>query len=315
MSKNEKKNQVVRIVLTVLIAVIAVSLITALIVKLTKRNELPERVSVTWILDGKKAKTEKEAYLYGEKIETPFEPELAENTAVDGWYSDNECTKAFSFSTKLKKDLTLYGRTVYDDPNLWYLVGEGEGTLNDIHGEAGLYLLEQDPHASDADYSIFRAELELYAGDKFHVQKGREAEGTLGYTELIEGKGFFESTEQNEISLKEKCDGLYRLTVKIYKKPDATHKNSIALETIKALKPIPLATYTVTFNLGSYTGNEKVAPMSVKEGQEIILPDAPQWSGHTFLHWAAGENTYNAGAHIVVYGNGTLTAVWNTDDA
>lgn len=313
MSKNEKKNKVIRIVLAVLITVLALSLITALIVKLTAHDKLPERVSVTWILDGKKTKTEEDAYLYGEKIETPFDPELAENTAVDGWYTDKSCENLYNFSTKLKKDLTLYGRTVYDDPNLWYIIGEGKGSLEDVHSTSGIFLLEQDLAASGADFSVFNAELTLYAGDKFHIEKGTAKESALGHADLLESNVAFEATEEGDISLKKDCDGVYKISLKIYKAPDATHKNGITIKKIKNLSPVPLATYTVSFDLGSYTGSEKVAEIKAKEGESIILPNAPQWSGHTFLHWASGEHTYNAGENITIYGSGTLTAVWNSD--
>ncbi len=313
MSKSEKKSKAIRIVLIVLIAVILLSLITALIVRLVKRNtSLPERVSVTWVLDGKKTKTEEKAYLYGERIEDPFEPELTEDTAVDGWYTDKGYTTPYKFTTKLKKDLTLYGRTVYDDPNLWYIVGEGKGTLEEIQNAPGVFLLEQDLAASTSDYSVYQVDLELYAGDKFHIEKGRSEEGSLGYTELLGSNTAFEAAEK-EISLKEKYDGIYRISLKIFKTPDTTYKNGIQIQKIKSLDPIPLATYTVTFDLGSYTGSEKVAPMSAKEGQKITLPNAPQWSGHTFLHWASGEKTYAAGTSITIYGSGTLRAVWDTD--
>ena len=67
------------------------------------------------------------------------------------------------------------------------------------------------------------------------------------------------------------------------------------------------AIYTVTVVYDNGTADTKE---QVVDGGTFKLPDAPDKSGYTFLHWSDGSNTYDPGDSVNVNADMTFTAVW-----
>ena len=50
-----------------------------------------------------------------------------------------------------------------------------------------------------------------------------------------------------------------------------------------------------------------------EDGLEVIMPEAPDKEGYTFLGWSDGENLFNAGVTVTITGDMTFTAKWQAD--
>ena len=72
--------------------------------------------------------------------------------------------------------------------------------------------------------------------------------------------------------------------------------------------------HTITFKLngGSYNGNADDLVMNAYEGDTIIVPDAPERAGYTFLYWKGSE--YYPGEEYTVKEDHTLTAQWEKNE-
>lgn len=72
-----------------------------------------------------------------------------------------------------------------------------------------------------------------------------------------------------------------------------------------------LKTYTLTYNLGGATGDAPTGG-TYYYNQKAPVAAAPAWTGHTFMGWSDGANTYWPDDPIQITENTTLTAVWDT---
>ena len=73
---------------------------------------------------------------------------------------------------------------------------------------------------------------------------------------------------------------------------------------------IPIVKYTVTFDLGDYDGEETVAPITVTQGSDFELPEAPEWEDHTFDGWRIGQDLKQPHTRFTPTETVTATAEW-----
>ncbi len=89
------------------------------------------------------------------------------------------------------------------------------------------------------------------------------------------------------------------------------HERFTPTETVTATAEwTEIIKYTVTFDLGEYTGRETVAPITVRQGEGVDLPTPPTWTGYTFHGWKVGSVYKQAGEHIAVTASVKYTAKW-----
>ncbi len=93
------------------------------------------------------------------------------------------------------------------------------------------------------------------------------------------------------------------------------HERFAPTETVTATAEwTEIVKYTVTFDLGEYSGRETVAPITVRQGEGVDLPSPPLWTGYTFHGWKVGSVYKQAGEHVAVSSSVKYTAKWTKDD-